>query len=103
MQVNPCSVSSLGFYLGFFCLFLSIPEDKIYISFAGCLSGRFLVPVKLLYECLHRLPSELFPVCFFKIMTKALHSVIDSRAYWSARVFLTTETISKFNFCTVNA
>ena len=36
-------------------------------------------------------------------MTKALHSVIDSRAYWNARVFLTTEAISELNYWCANA
>ena len=34
-----------------------------------------------------------------KIRTKALHSVIDSRAYWNARVILTIEAISEINYC----
>ena len=36
-------------------------------------------------------------------MTKALHSVIDSRAYWNARVFLTTQAISELNYWCANA
>ena len=36
-------------------------------------------------------------------MTKALHSVIDSRTYWNARVFLTTEAISELNYLCANA
>ena len=31
-------------------------------------------------------------------MTKALHSAIVGRAYWNARVFLTTEAISELNY-----
>lgn len=38
-----------------------------------------------------------------KIMTKALHSVIDSRAYWNARVVLTIEATSELSFWSVNA
>ena len=36
-------------------------------------------------------------------MTKALHSVIDSRAYWNARVCLTAEAISELNYWCANA
>ena len=36
-------------------------------------------------------------------MTKVLHSVFDNRAYWNARVFLTTEAISELNYWCSNA
>ena len=36
-------------------------------------------------------------------MTKAQHSLIDSRAYWNGRVFLTTEAISELNYWCPNA
>ena len=93
-------------WLGFHWGLLSIPEDKISVLLASIreVSSSRVVTARMLAQVTGRIIScmSVFGrIC--KIMTKALHSVIDSRAYWNARVFLTTEAISELNYWGANA
>jgi len=80
---------------------LSIPEDKIsvFLAFIREVSSCRKITAGLLGQVTGRIISCTFLFAHTcKIMTKVLHSVIDSRAYWNARVFLTTEAISELNY-----
>ena len=85
---------------------MSIPEDKISVLLAPVreVSSSRVVTARMLAQVTGRIISCMLVfgrIC--KIMTKALHSVIDSRAYWNARVFLTTERIFELNYWGANA
>ena len=93
----------LGFHWDFARGF---PEDKVSVLLASIseVSSFRIVTSKMLAQVTGRIISCMLVfghIC--KIMTKALHSVIDSRAYCNARVFLTTEAISELNYCRANA
>ena len=96
----------LGYHWDFARGILSIPEDKISVLLAsiGEVSSSRIVTARMLAQVTGRIISCMLVfghIC--KIMTKALHSVIDSRAYWNARVSLTTEAISELNYWSANA
>lgn len=85
---------------------LSIPEDKISVLLPSIseVSSSRIVTARMLAQVTDRIISCMLVfghIC--KIMTKTLHSVIDSGAYWNARVFLTTETISELHYWCANA
>ena len=79
---------------------LSIPEDKISVFLASIreVSSCRIVTARMLAQVTGRIICMVVFGHICKIMTKALHSVIDSRAYWNARVFVTTEAISELNY-----
>ena len=84
----------------------AIPEDKISVLLASIreVSSSRVVTARMLAQVTWRIISCMLifgNIC--KIMTKALHSVIDSRAYWNARVCLTAEAISELNYWCANA
>ena len=86
----------LGFHWDFARGLLSIPEDKISVLLASIreVSSSRIVTARMLARVTGRIISCMLVfghIC--KIMAKALHSVIDSTAYWNARVLLATETI----------
>ena len=96
----------LRFHWDFARSLLSIPDDKISVLLAsiGEVSSSRVVTARVLAQVTGRIISCMHVfghIC--KIMVKALHSVIDSRAYWSARVFLTAEAISELNYWCANA
>ena len=74
----------LGFHWDFARGLFSIPEDKISVFLASIrkVSSCHIVTVRLLAQVTGRIITcILFFGHICKIMTKALHSVIDSRAY----------------------
>ena len=96
----------LGFYWDFARGLLSIPEDKISVllTYMREVSSSRVGTARMLAQVTGRIISCMLVfghIC--KIMTKALHSVIVSRAYWNARVFLTIEAISELNYWCANA
>ena len=93
----------LGFHWDFARGLLSIPEDKISVLLASIkeVSSSRVVTARMLAQVTISCMLVFGRIC--KIMTKALHSVIDSRAYWNARVFLTPEGISELNYWDANA
>ena len=96
----------LGFHWDFARGLLSIPDDKISVLLASIreVSSSRVVTARMLAQVTWRIISCMLVfgrIC--KVMTKALHSVIDCRAYWNARVFLTTEAISELNYWGANA
>ena len=96
----------LGFLWDFAQGLLFIPEDKISVLLASIrdISSSRIVTARMLAQVTGRIISCMLVfghIC--KIMTKALHSVIDSGAYWNARVFLTTQAISELNYWCANA
>ena len=80
--MDPCSVDPLaGFSLGFCPGLLSFPEDKISVLLASIreVSSSRVVTARMLAQVTGRIISCMLVfghIC--KIMTKALHSVIDS-------------------------
>ena len=106
MWIPVQSLRWLGFHWDFARGLLSIPEDKISVLLASIseVSSSRIVTARLLAQVTGRIISCMLVfdhIC--KIMTKALHSVIDSRAYWNSRVFLTTEAISELIYWRANA
>ena len=83
--MDPCSVASQAWFSLEFCRgLLSIPEDKISVFLASIreVSSCRIVTARLLAHVTGRIITYmLFFGHICKIMTKALHSVIDNRAY----------------------